>query len=297
MADRVDKKWAETGLKKYSNEAIYGTLAHYGVSIDEGKFKEQSQDRYPLDLAAEWSDGWKGTGQFAKFPYAAAMELWGRVHPDRIAPGTVAEAVVGLLTALKALQEDVPGAPVGKRLERMGELKPKIPTENGKIQEKFADELFSHFGEEVLQLFDGIGPNLARAGHIDDALEFAQWEEFLVPAREGVATALVEAAGGDKQKGLATLKALSADSARSLETRLIAIDALLNEGENDAALLAAEPVLDEAEKKEDHHLALAAAARVAHVYEQKGDRAKLKALEVRVDALQEAHTKAHPHHH
>lgn len=298
MADRVDKKWAEQGLKNYSNEAILGTLAHYGAAVDEASFKDLSKERYPLDLAAEWSARWKGTGQFAKFPYAAAMELWGRFNPDRIAPGTVAEAVVGLLTALKQLQEDVPGAPVGKRIERLQELKPKIPLENGKIQEKFAEEIFAHFPDEVLQLFDGLGPNLARAGHIDDALEFAQWEEFLVPAREGVATALVQAAGGDdKEKGLATLKTISVDAARSMETRLIAVDALLNEGENDAALAAAEPLLDEAEKKEDHHVALAAAARVAHVYEQLGDRAKLQALEARADKLHEAHTRAHPHHH
>lgn len=296
MAERVDKKWAEQGLEKYSSEAIFGTLSHYGAAVDEAGFKELAKDRYPLEIATAWTESWRGTGQFARFPYAAALALWSRYHGERLAPGTVAEALVGLLGALKALRDDVPNAPVGKWLSRMQELKPRLPLEGGRLEERFSNELFLHLPPEALELFDALGPDLARAGHTEDALDFARWEELLVPAREGVATALVEAAGPDKAAGLARLKAISVDAARALETRLIAIDALLNEGENEAALLAAEPVLDEAEKKEDHHLALAAAGRVAHVLAELKDGARLRALEDRIDRLQEAHARAHPDH-
>lgn len=38
MADRVDKSWKDKGLGAFSTQAILGTLAHYGVALDEGGF-------------------------------------------------------------------------------------------------------------------------------------------------------------------------------------------------------------------------------------------------------------------
>src|SRR5579871_6245201 len=75
MADaRVDKAWIAKGLQDYPTEAILGTLKHYGAETDEATFKKLAQDKFPIGIAEEWHKSWKGTGQFSKFPAAAAEE-------------------------------------------------------------------------------------------------------------------------------------------------------------------------------------------------------------------------------
>lgn len=296
MAERVDKRWQEQGLAKYSTGAILGTLQHYGVSVDEDAFRKASAERYPLVIATEWLQSWKGTGQFSQFPYPAAQELWQRMQPERLAPGTVAQALVGLLAALNAMLDDAAGAPVGKRFAAMKELKAKIPVKDGGATQEFADEVFAHLPEPMLELFDAVGERLAAAGHVDDADEFTEWEEFLVPVRRGIASALVRAAKGEKDAAVASLVALTGDAGRGDETQLLAIDGLLHLKEFEKARGPAEALLTRAEKAEDHHLALGAGGRLAHLLEQLGDNAALRALEPRMEQVAQAHDRAHPHH-
>ena len=41
--ERVNKKWMDIGIDKYSTAAILGTLAHYGVALDEASFKKAAE--------------------------------------------------------------------------------------------------------------------------------------------------------------------------------------------------------------------------------------------------------------
>jgi hypothetical protein len=296
MAERVDKRWQEQGLAKYSNAAILGTLQHYGVTIDEETFKKAAGERYPLAIASEWLQAWKGTGQFSQFPYPAAQELWRRVNEGKLAPGTVAEALVGLLAALNAMLEDAAGAPVGKRFAALKELKAKIPLKDGGAVQEFADEVFAHLPEPMLELFDNVGERLATAGHVDDADEFTEWEEFLLPVRRGIASALVQAAKGEKDAAVNALVAISQDASRGDEGQLLAVDALLHLEQFEKARAPAEALFARGEKSEDHHLALGAGGRLAHLLEQMKDHAALKALEPRLQKVADAHDVAHPHH-
>src|SRR4051812_25404637 len=113
MADRVDKNWQKIGLQGYSTEAIVGTLGHYGHPMDEASFRQLATDHYPMGIAEQWHQGWKGTGQFARFPFAAAQELWKRWVTDRMLPSEFAEAVGKLVLVLSQLLDGRADAPVG----------------------------------------------------------------------------------------------------------------------------------------------------------------------------------------
>jgi len=48
MSDtRVDKQWQSKGLASYPTGAILGTLAHYGIGIDEAAFTQDASKRFP----------------------------------------------------------------------------------------------------------------------------------------------------------------------------------------------------------------------------------------------------------
>ena len=97
MNARVDKQWKDKGLTGYSTEAILGTLGHYGITLDEAGYKAFAADKFPLEIAVEWKGQWKGTGQFAAYPYAAANELFGRLLPEKPAPMKTAHIVLDLI--------------------------------------------------------------------------------------------------------------------------------------------------------------------------------------------------------
>src|SRR5262245_16763739 len=101
MSERVDKAWAQKGLGDYSSEAILGTLRHYGVDVDEAGYRALAASASPIRIAMQWMGKWKGTGQFARFPAAAAEVLWRRYFPDRATPGEFLEAISGLLVFLE----------------------------------------------------------------------------------------------------------------------------------------------------------------------------------------------------
>ena len=98
--ERVDKNWQQRELDQFSINAILGTLSHYGVQTDEKAFVELAQIAYPIGIAHQWQEGWRGTGQFLRFPVAAAEELWHRLLPGQVAPVDIALALINLLKTL-----------------------------------------------------------------------------------------------------------------------------------------------------------------------------------------------------
>lgn len=293
-ADRVDKGWQKTGLGAYSTSAILATLAHYGLRVDEPGYKAISEGRYPLQVAHDWHQSWKGKGQFAKFPYAAALELFKRTWPDRPSPMQVTEALAQLLTAviqkLEGKRDDTAEA-----FAKMRELRPKLPTSNEEL-EHLMDEVVIQLGEGGSRAFDELAERLAKAGHLPEAKEFAQLEEALVPDRRGVASSLVRAVAGEQDEAKRELSAVLKDGQRSEETRVMALDALIHLEAHPEATTAAEAMLAHAEKGEDFHVGLAVCERLGYLYEKQQLWTELEALAARAKALANAHGRAHPHH-
>lgn len=295
--DRVDKAWQQKGLKDYSLGAILGTLAHYGVNVDEAGFKKLAEDTFPIRIATGWLQSWSGTGQFSRFPLAAAGELYRRFYPDALVPDTYAEALAKLLMELDKLLRGQPGAKVADAFQAMEALNQKVPQKDGHAKEGFTEEVFARFDQESLGVFDEMGERLAKEGHDDDALSFVKIEEFLFREREVVATALVKAALGKKDEAITALTARAQDTKVADEGRLLSVDGLIHLEAYDPARAQAEALMDTAEKSENHHLALALGGRLAHLYEVQKDNAALEALEPRMRKVAEAHAIAHPGHH
>ncbi len=297
--ERIDKSWHKNGLEDYSLEAILGTLAHYGVNTDETGFKAMAADALPMSIAQEWHETWKGVGQFSKLPYAAANELWRRFVPDRLRPVDFADALGDLLVALQDLIEEAPNEAVAPAREKVEALRPKLPTDEEKLAE-YMDEVFIQFGDEGADVFDELAEELAKAGRHDEARAFVALEESLLPERRGVAAAVVRAAAGERDQAIAELEKIAQDSTRSEDSRLLALDGLIHLDAHEPALTHANKGLDEAEKAEDWHLALALADRLAHLLEKLERNEELDALADRAEKLAEAHDRAHPdhaHHH
>jgi hypothetical protein len=295
MSARVDKQWQQKGLKAYGTEAILGTLQHYGVAVDEAGFKTLADSHFPLAMAQGWHATWKGTGQFAQFPFAAAQELWQRWATDRLVPSDYAEALAGLVVALRQKLDGLADAGVARAFGAVAELESRVPRKDGGSDTRFVQEVFALMGEQLLRAFEGLSEQLAKAGFSEDALKLAAVEEFLVPERAGVSTAMVKAAAGKKDEALAALAAAAGEEGRAGDGRLYAVDGLIHLGSPDARTHA-DKLLDDAEKKEDWHLAMAAIRRVAHLVEAAGDQAGMLALSERAQRISEAHDKAHPHH-
>jgi hypothetical protein len=295
MTARVDKQWQQKGLKAYGTEAILGTLQHYGVAVDEAGFKALAESHFPLAMAQGWFSTWKGTGQFGQFPFQAAQELWRRWAGDRLLPTDYAEALAALVVSLRTKLDGIAGADVARAFGALAELEGRVPRKDGGSHPGFVQEVFALMGEQLLRAFEGLSDQLAKAGLTEDALKLAAVEEFLVPERVGVSTAMVKAAAGKKDEALAALSAAAAEEGRAGDGRLYAVDGLIHLASPDARQQA-EKLLDDAEKKEDWHLAMSALRRVAHVVEAAGDGAAMKALSERARRISDAHDKAHPHH-
>lgn len=296
--EKVAKNWQSVGLGQSSNGAILGTLNHYGVSLDEGGYRALAKDKYPMAIALEWQSQWKGTGQFARFPFAAASELWRRLEGERLIPTDYATAVGELCNATLRRLDGGKEEAVKAAFDKLEGFKAKVPTKDGGAEESFVQEVFAHFGEELIRAFDGLAERLAEKGHLEEARRFAEVEEFLIPERAGVSAAVVKAAAGEKDGAIQDLIKLADDSKRTLPARVAAADALIHLEVYDQLTPRLEKMLDEAEKQEDHHLSLELASRLHHVLKSSGaSRDALAKVEERAQKLQEAHLLAHPHHH
>ncbi len=295
--DRVDKAWQRKGLKDYSTEAIIGTLGHYGVQVSEADFRQLAEKKYPGSIAEGWMPQWKGTGQFAPFPYAAAGELWRRWLTDRAAPYDLSEGLAQLMGSLGQLLQGSQQAPVGPAFERMNELRKRLPVnDKGEPDPGFMQEALRVFDERAARAFDDLAEMLAKAGHAGHADAFADLEEFLLPDRRGVSRSIVRAARGERDAALEDLQKVATDGSRTPLSRVLAVDGLLHLGSNDKVVAVGRPLLEEAERIQDWHLALDVVARLEHAHKQLGDRSALSALANDRARVEKAHDEAHPGH-
>lgn len=295
--ERVDKAWQNKGLEGYSTEAILGTLGHYGVTVAEADFKKLAESTWPQDMGLEWGKKWKGTGPFKPFPWAAAEELWRRWVPERLAPHEFSEALAQLMDSLTSLLESKQEAPVAAAFERMNAIRQRTPKDDkGQPLMAFIERALGGFNEKVAEMFDSMAETLARAGHVPQAEAFAEFEEFLLPDRRGIATSIVRAAKGERDTAVQELETVTADTARTPLARLLAVDGLIHLAAWPQATARARPMMMQAEQDGDIHLAIDLCARLEHIYKAMGDRAGLEALAPDAARLSEMHDRMHPGH-
>ncbi len=295
-ADKVDKHWQRDGLAGYSTPAIVGTLAHYGVPLDEAQVGALAAKHYPLALASQWHESWTGTGQFARFPLAAADELWRRSCPDKLSPDALAQALADLVNELGEVLARGKSAGMEKAFTDAEALQAKLPQKDGAPEEAFLDDVFGRMDEGLIRAFDEVAERLGQAGQHAPAERFAALEETLIPQRKGITRALLQNARGDKEGAVKALEALAADPARQGAAQLLPVDALIHLGEHEKALAHAKRLLDAAEAAKEYHLALELCGRTAHVLEQLHRSEEMEALEERMEKIAAEHDAAHPHH-
>jgi len=295
--ERVDKKWVKQGLASFSTEALLGTLSHYGVQTDEASFKKLAETQYPFAIGAEWDRKWKGTGPFAVFPTAAALSLWERWVPEKISPQNFAQVLAVLMVALSAKLTGDTEVPTEEAFAKMSEARTKVPlNEKKEPVEAFLAEALGSFDEKSVEIFDQLAEALAGAGHVQDAEAFADLEEFLLPPRKGVSSAMVRAAKGERDAAVQDLVKLTTEEGRSNIGRLLAVDGLVHLQANSEAAESGRALMLQAEQENDLHLALDLTARLKHVYQQLNNRTGLQQLEQDVKRLEAAHDVAHPGH-
>lgn len=234
VAARVDKVWKDKGLDAYATEAIVGTLAHYGVDASEEAFKTATETCYPLELARRWDDGWKGTGPFAIFPRAAALELWRRWRPQEAAPSDAALAYSKLARfldeRLAGAQDDGTQDTRFKVLEAYLAALPADAARREAYLEEFHELLHSFF-----DLLQDLVVRLSKAGLVDEAKRLAAIEEMLEPDAAGTRQLLITALTGSRPEALAALEAQANDAAREWPQRFAAVGALLELAEHGRA--------------------------------------------------------------
>jgi len=288
MAERVDKGWQARGIEVYSNEAILGTLAHYGVTVDEAGFKALAENHFPLGIAQAWHERWKGTGQFSRFPAAAAEELWRRLCDGRLAPTDLTLALLNLMGALKdALDGKPDDGTRDTRFKVVEAYLPKLP-EAPERREQFLAEMAAALGDEALVAIDLLAEVLARGGLKELAERFVTLEEALFPVRQGSARALVKAALGDVDGAAKDLEALARDTGRDAWVRLGAVDGLIELGRLDEAKAVTLELVDLAEQRKDLELGTEVVQRFTKLLKADPKLKDRDVLRKRVEALAEA---------
>jgi hypothetical protein len=284
MADLVDKGWFEKGIEKYSLDALFNSLRHYGVDCDEARFRALAADDYPLTIASQWHERWKGKGQFSRFPAAAAEELWRRLMAPEIAPTDVTLALVKLLGMLKQALAGKPNDGTWHtRFAVVEEYLPRLPTDPDK-REKFMLEATGALGE-WLEVFDSMAEALASEHHDELADRYVWLEEELLPLRKGSAKALVKAAKGDRAGAAADLKVIADDATRDDYARLSAVDALLDLEQLDHAKAVLLSLLTKAEAGRDVELASAVVELLTALLKRDPKMKDKQAIRDRVESL------------
>jgi hypothetical protein len=260
MADRVDKSWQDKGLAAYPVEALVGTLTHYGVAVDEASFKALAKENFPLAIAAQWSEAWKGTGKFKDFPFPAADELWRRWLKETLAPNELALGVLELLRALGRLEGAGPAKTPDAAFDAVEAMVSRGPPA-GDARERFMAEVVQAMGQ-LMRAFDTAAEALAKKGEAQAATRFVALEEQLFPVRAGVSRLLVDAVLGKEPDTATRLEALAVDPARDAFARVAAVDALLHLAEGPRAAPGLFKLMEEAVKNHDHGLAEVALERL-----------------------------------
>jgi hypothetical protein len=186
---------------------------------------------------------------------------------------------------------------VGPAFTRINEVRQRVPVnDKGEPDLGFMQEALRVFDERAARAFDDLAEMLAKAGHTEHADAFADLEEFLLPDRRGVAKPIIRAAKGERDPALEELQKVATDGSRAPISRVLAVDGLLHLGANDKVIAVGRPLLEEAERTQDWHLALDLVARLEHSYKQLGERASLAALAQDRARIEKAHDVAHPGH-
>jgi hypothetical protein len=168
--------------------------------------------------------------------------------------------------------------------------------DKGQPQVAFIERGLGVFNEKIAEMFDSMAEALAKAGHVGHAEAFADLEEFLLPDRRGIATAVVRASKGEREPAIADLEKVTTDTARGALSRLLAVDGLIHLGAFPQATAHARTQMMQAEKDKDIHLAIDLAARLEHIYKTTGDRGSLQALAQDAARLNAMHDEMHPGH-
>lgn len=295
MADRVEKGWQSKGLGTSSNEALFGTLGHYGVTVDEKGFLALGKNLYPLRIAEKWHESWKGTGQFSNFPEAAAEELYRRLFPDTLRPSAFSVSLAELIGSLEGQRREVSDSEKNSKFETVETLFKRVPQVEGKPSEAFVEEVVFHL-DTFWERFNHLSERLARLGQGAEAERFVKLEEALFPERKGVSSAVVEAARGNSAKALEALDAIASAEGSDFERRLSAVDALLHLEAFDIARSKALLLMTQARKAGELHDGLDAASRLDFIFEKQGTTAADAEVIAQINELMDAHEKAHPHH-
>jgi hypothetical protein len=264
-AEKVDKAWHSKGIEQYSNAAILGTLGHYGAVVTEEEFLALTREKFPLEIALGWHEGWKGKGQFSRFPFAASEELWRRLNGAELSPSDLTLVLIHLLETLYNLLDGKPDD--GTLDTRFQVVEAYLPRVNaiGPRREAFLEETMLVLGDEWEKAFDSIAPQLAEKKHLELAQRFVAIDEALFPARQGLSQAGVKAATGDVDGAVADLVALASDAAREPFVRLSAIDGVLHFGQLKQAVTKLVSMVDFAVEKKDAELASAVVDRLDKV--------------------------------
>lgn len=282
--ERVDKAWHTKGIEKFSVAAILGSLNHYGVSVTEQSFLTLTQEDFPLTIAMQWHETWKGTGQFSRFPAAAAEELWRRLKGGELAPTDLSLAMVNLLTALDgALEQRPDDGTLEARFKVAEGYLLRVPPA-GDRREKLMAEMVGALGE-WLEVLDAMAEALAKKNQPALADRFAALEEALFPVRQGSVSALVKAAKGDVYGALVDLKLIAGDSKRDDFARLSAIDGLFQYDQIDDAKTYTMELVDRAEQQKDVDLASEAVERLTRLLRIDPKRTDRDELRKRVEQL------------
>ncbi len=250
--ERVDKNWQQRELTAYSTEAILGTLKHYGVSTDERAFTELAGKQYPVAIAHAWHDSWKGTGQFSRFPIAAAEELWHRLLPGQLAPVDLALALIALLKSLDEALGDKPDD--GTRETRFKVVEAylaKLPPSPSERRDAFEVEVMLALGDDWVEVLDSMGAALAQKKKRVEADRLTAVEESLFPVRVGSARALMRAAAGETAEAKADLDALAADATRPADVKIAVVDAYTDLGHFTEALALTQSLVAQAGAEKD----------------------------------------------
>lgn len=291
MSARVDKQWKDKGLTGYSTEAILGTLSHYGIAMDEAGFKTSAGEKFPLELAIDWKPKWKGTGQFATFPYAAANELFSRLVPEKPTPMKGATQVIELIAHALKLIGAQPDADLNGAFGRWDAMVAQLPPK-GDRRDAFLRE-FVTFIESWAKTFNELPERLAKAGKKDEALRFALVHETLFSDREGCMTALVRAHTGEKEAAIADLVKWAGEAGRDPYARYSALDALVQLDEREQVKSLGLGVFDAAAEAKSWGLADSIAHLLGHLVQQGGaDAAYMREVRNRLDRAHQ-HTGGH----
>ena len=222
MSEHVDEGWEEAGLDEYSTAAIIGTLNRFGVPLDEAGLKQVLGERWPLELAQEWKRTWTGTGDFASFPWEAANELCARFWPKRPTPRAIGTMVIEAIAHGQQLVagRDTGLAAIWSSWEAQLAILP-----SGERRTALLGEVVV-FLNRWFKPFNATPVDLARSGHTEQALRFAQMQETVYPERAGCITAKVRALSGERAAALADLTGWADEATREVTARFSALEVL-----------------------------------------------------------------------